>query len=172
MNPRLVVAADPDSTSTALAWAKLRGEVYVFTDCEGGGSRAVAWQSITDALACMRNARAEHELEPRELVVVIETQAPNGPASADCEPLRQVRYHWQAACEIEGSPCVFVDASKWERSFLRGVTIGKGAGAIKKAYRQRARELTPLATNEDRCAAIGILWWYVTDVIGSTLMFD
>lgn len=171
-SPRLVAAIDPDSHSSALAWAERRGKVYVLAGCQGGGSRAVPWQSITGALVWLRGTRALAELEPRDMVAVVEAQAPNGPASKDCEPLRAVRYHWQAACEIEGTPCVFVDASKWERSFLQGEDVERGAGAIKYAYQVKAKRLTSLAVNEDRCAAIGILSWYVTDVIGSSLVFD
>jgi hypothetical protein len=168
--PNLVVALDPDSRSTALAWAVLEpGETYRFAGCEGGGSRAVTWQSVTGALAWLRAARAGR---PIRVAVVVETQAPNGPASADCEPLRAVRYHWQAACEINGSACVFVDAPRWQRSFLRGEILGRGAGSIKRAYRRRAKQLTPLAINEDRCAAIGILSWYVVDVLQTSIDFD
>lgn len=171
--PALVVAADPDSTSTALAWAVQREDGYAFAGTEGGGSRCVSWQTITGARAWLESARAKVQVDPGRVVAVVETQAASGPRSKDVEELRRVRYHWQAACEVDGSECVFVDVGTWTRAFLRGTkNPGRGAGAIKRAYQVRAKELTALAVNEDRCAAIGMLWWYVVDVLGSTLIFD
>lgn len=173
--PRLIVANDPDSTSTALAWAVRREDgAYVFAGCEGGGSRAVTWQTITGAraqLTALRN-RSVLPVSPREVDVVIEAQAPAGPQSADCEELRRVRYHWQAACEVDRYDCYFVEAHTWQPAFTRGEPKERGAGAMKRMYQRKAKGLTSLAVNEDRCAAIGMLWWYVHDVIGSQLIFD
>lgn len=202
--PRLVVAVDPDSRSSALAWAVRRdaGECphcggrggfeqagsafagcracsgtgdlggYVFVGCEGGGSRAVTYQTITGARAWLSGVRLSYDVPASAVDVVIETQAPTGPQSADCEPLRRVRYHWQAACEVDGYDCVFVDASTWQPAFVRGEPKERGAGAMKRMYQRKAKALTLLAVNEDRCAAIGMLCWYVHDVINATLVFD
>lgn len=172
--PRLVVGIDPDSRSTALAWAVRRDDgAYVFAGCEGGGTRRVSWSSITGALAWLREQRATLGIaEPGDVAVAVESQAPTGPQSKDCEPLRRVRYHWDAACEIEGHTCEHVAEVVWTGSFLRGEPIGRGTGARKVAYQRRAKALTSLATNEDRCAAIGILYWYVVGVLGSSLVFD
>lgn len=171
--PRLVAVLDPDSTSTALAHAVRQDDgSYRFIGVEGGGSRAVTWQTITGARSWLSLACVQFGCASNEVTVVVETQAPDGPQSAACEELRRVRYHWQAACEVDGYDCTFVDANDWEREFLRGEVVGRGAGARKVAYRRKAKALTPQATNEDRCAAIGMLWWYVTCVLGSTLVFD
>ena len=173
--PLLVVAVDPDSRSTALAWAVRRGDRYVFTGMDGGGSRRVSWQSIKGQRAWLRetSARLGAErlglIEPSDVTVVVETQAPDGPQSKDCEPLRRVRYHLEATCEIDGYDYTESDAGTWQRVFLQGEPCGRGAGARKVAYQRRAKALTDLAVNEDRCAALGILWWYVVDVLGSTL---
>lgn len=148
------------------------GGAYVFAGCEGGGSRVVPYQTITGARAWLGDMRFAYDLQPSAVDVVIETQAPTGPQSADCEPLRRVRYHWQAACEVDGYDCFFVDASTWQPAFTRGEPKERGAGAMKRMYQRKAKALTSLAVNEDRCAAIGMLWWYVHDVINATLVFD
>lgn len=164
---------DPDSRSTAIAWAVRRDDgVYVFDGCEGGGSRRVSWSTITGALAWQRGMQAALGLEAREVVVAVETQAAAGPHSADVEALRRVRYHWDAACEIEGSECEHVAEVAWTDVFLQGEQIKHGKGARKIAYQAKAKRLTTLAVNEDRCAAIGILHWYVVGVLGSSVVFD
>jgi hypothetical protein len=156
--PDLVVGCDPDSTSTALAWVVREGTRYRLAGVVGGGSRAVTWQTITGARAWL--AERADEVSPR-VSFVVETQAVAGPHSRDVEPLRRVRYHWQAACEVDGYDYAEVDATTWQRVF---------AGRPGKArYQKRAKAITPLATNEDRCAALGVLWWYVSDVLGSSL---
>lgn len=169
----LVVAVDPDSRSSAVAWAgRLSTAGFTFGGVDGGGSREVTWQTITGARAWLAAHRA---VSPANIAVVVEAQAPAGPQSADCEELRRVRYHWQAACEVDGYACEFVSAMTWQMRFVPKADHpprGAGAGAWKKAYQRRAKQLAPtLATNEDRCAAIGMLWWYVVDVLGLTLTF-
>ena len=172
----LVVAVDPDSSSSAVAWAtRTESGGFAFAGVEGGGSRAVTWQTITGARAWLSERRWGVAESP-DVAVVVELQAASGPQSADCEALRRVRYHWQAACEVDGYACTFVSVGTWEHAFVPkdehpGRGAGAGAGAWKKAYQRHAKSLTPLATNEDRCAAIGMLWWYVVDVLGSTLDF-
>ena len=173
--PRLVVGIDPDSRATALAWAvRCYDGAYAFLGCDGGGTRRVPWSTVTGALAFLRQRVEIHGglITPSEVAVAIETQAAAGPHSADVEALRRVRYHWDAACEIEGSVCEHVDEPVWSAEFLRGEPIGRGKGARKAAYQRRAKGLTSLATNEDRCAAIGVLWWYVVGVLGAELRFD
>ena len=160
----LVVALDPDSRSTAIAWARwsVDATAFVLAGLAGGGSQRVTWQSITGLRAWLQAER--RELAPASVHVVCETQAPTGPQSADCEPLRRVRYHCDAACEVDGYVSVPVDADTWQRAFLRGEVVGRGAGARKVAYRRRARELTREASNEDRAAALGMLCWYVSSL--------
>lgn len=170
----LVAAVDPDSSSSAVAWAVRAADgSFDFGGVEGGGSRAVPWQTITGARAWLAETRGV--LSPEQVIAVVESQAPAGPQSADVEALRRVRYHWQAACEVDGYACEFVDAMVWQRCFVPFAEHPRrsdGAGAWKKAYMRRAKQLAPsLATNEDRCAAIGMLWWYVVGVLGSTLHF-
>lgn len=169
--PTLIVAVDPDSKSSALAWAlwSAAEDAYVFGEALGGGTRAVPWQSVTGAMTWLDQARRMHGLAHKRITVAVETQAPNGPASADVESLRRVRYHWEAACEVEGSVSVSVGASTWQYHF---VGQPKGRGAVKRAYMLRARQLTEQATNEDRCAAIGMLWWYCTIECGKRLAFN
>jgi hypothetical protein len=172
----LVIAVDPDSSSSAVAWAvRSTDGGFIFGGVDGGGSRAVTWQTITGARAWLDEQRGGVLAVPAQVAVVVETQAPSGPQSADCEELRRVRYHWQAACEVDGYACEFVSAMTWQMTFVPKADHpprGAGAGAWKKAYQKRAKQLAPsLATNEDRCAAIGMLWWYVVDVLGSTLTF-
>lgn len=132
----------------------------------------MSYQTISGARAWLNDMRFAYDVQPASVDVVIETQAPTGPQSDDCEPLRAVRYHWQAACEVDGYDCVFVAEPAWTNGFLKGEKIGRGKGARKQAYQRKAKGLTSLAVNEDRCAAIGMLWWYVHDVIGSSLIFD
>jgi hypothetical protein len=175
MSIELVIACDPDSKRSALAWAVSReSKAFDFVDVIGGGSGAVvAWQSAT-GMTHKLNALAEHfVIWPSKITLVCETQAPDGPRSADVEALRRVRYHWEATCEIVGAKYVDVQPMTWERLFLGeeyDVAKSQGPGAIKRAYQKRAKELTLLATNEDRCAAIGMLHWYV-ESIGSRLVF-
>ena len=60
----------------------------------------------------------------------------------------------------------------WQTYYLRGEPIGRGAGARKEAYQRKAKSVTTLATNEDRCAALGILTWYIGDVLGKCLEIE
>lgn len=167
---RLVVAVDPDSRSSAITWGVREGEGWGVAGVEGGGSRCVSWQTVTGIRAWLAELCARLGLEPADVAVVVELQAASGPQSQDCEPLRRVRYHWEAACEIDGYACVFVSARTWQASFVPLADRPAphlGAGAWKRAYRSRASAISSLATNEDRAAAIGMLWWYVVDVLGS-----
>jgi len=168
--PALVVAVDPDSRSTALAWAVRDGDGYRLEGLEGGGSSRVSWQTIKGQRVWLLSTCMKHgAIEPDDVTVVVETQAPDGPQSADCEPLRRVRYHFEATCEVDGYDYAEVDANTWETYFLRGEPVGRGKGARKAAYQRKAKTLTTLATNEDRCAALGMLVWYVEDVLGCCL---
>jgi hypothetical protein len=169
----LVLTCDPDSLRSGLAWAVSHGsessDFYDFTDVIGGGSGAVAsWQSISGMSTLLCGLTTALGVDLSNVTFVCETQAPNGPQSADVETLRRVRYHWQATCEIVGTKYVEAIPSVWMQSFV-GEQL-KGTGAMKAAYRKRAKELTPLATNEDRAAAVGMLVWYV-ESIGSRLVF-
>jgi hypothetical protein len=167
--PGLAIACDPDSQSSALAAARRRDEVYVLELLEGGGSRRATWQTITGQRAWLQELRYQTCVHATRMAFVVESQAPDGPQSADCEALRRVRYHWEATCEVERVEYVEVGASVWQQHFLRG-EVCKGAGARKAAYQLRAKSMTTLATNEDRCAALGILAWYVEDVLRSRLV--
>ena len=171
--PTLVVAVDPDATSTALAWALRVGDAYNLAGIDGGGSRRVSWQTVKGQRAWLIETCAHlGAIAGNDVTVVVETQAPSGPQSADCEKLRRVRYHFEATCELDGYDYVEVGAGVWQRYFVRLEPVGRGAGAIKTAYQRRAKSMTTLATNEDRCAALGILTWYVEDVLGSRLEID
>jgi hypothetical protein len=157
--PRVLVALDPDSTRTAIALAVLDGLTYVVERVDAGGTGpAVSWSSVTGALVELRLAVALAG-DVGEVVVVCETQFAAGPWSADVEALRRVRFHWEAACELLGVAFVHVDPGAWMSAFVPGA---RGAGAVKVAYRARARALVPRATNEDRAAAVGIAWWFAS----------
>lgn len=169
----LVIACDPDSQRSALAWAVCREpgalRSFDFVDVDGGGTgKPGRWQTGNPMLGLLHDLSEEYDINASRITVVCETQAPDGPRSADVEALRRVRYHWEAACEITGAKFVEAIPIVWMRSFVGEQSLG--AGSLKKIYQRRAKELTPLATNEDRCAAIGILDWYVRS-IGSRLVF-
>ena len=169
---RLVVTVDPDSSSSAVAWGVREWEGWVVAGVDGGGSRCVSWQTVTGIRAWLADLCTALGVAPADVVVVVELQAASGPQSVDCEPLRRVRYHWEAACEIDGYACLFVSARTWQSSFVPLADRPgprAGAGAWKRAYRSRALSICSAATNEDRAAAIGMLWWYVVDVLGSRL---
>jgi hypothetical protein len=169
---RLVVTVDPDSRSSAIAWGVREGDGFVIAGAKGGGSRCVSWQTVTGARAWLAERCAEFGFASADVVVVVELQAASGPQSKDCEALRRVRYHWEAACEIDGYAYESVSARTWQTSFVPLADRPpprSGEGAWKRAYRARARAISSAATNEDRAAAIGMLWWFVVDVLGSRL---
>ena len=173
---RFVAALDPDSTQTAIAWAQLGqcslagDRAWQFLGAEGGGASKipVGWSTITGAQAWLLTARAKHGVGFGEMTIVIETQAPNGAHSSDVESLRRVRYHWEAACELLGVCCVFVDACTWERAFA-GECKARGKGALKKACQVRAKKLAPSLANGDQRDAFGMLSWYVGEQFGESL---
>lgn len=150
--PVFIGAVDPDSTSSAVATARLAasGDRYEFVAVEGGGSQRVTWQDVfgvgrfLDAAPC--------ELSRARFAV--ESQPPKSPYSVDVEELRRVRYHWEAACLLRGVGCVFVPPIAWLSVF-----VPDARGSVKTLYRAEAKRLTPQATNEDRAAAVGILCW-------------
>jgi hypothetical protein len=171
--PELVLTCDPDSSRSAIAWAISRTpKTFAFVDVIGGGTgKPVSWQTISGMVPLLAGLHAD--VDELNMTIVCETQAPDGPRSADVELLRRVRYHWEATCEITGAKFVSVEPFIWERAFVtdRGrLSLPQGKGSLKAAYQKRAKELTPLATNEDRCATIGMLDWYVRS-IGATLVF-
>jgi len=173
--PDLVVAADPDSVRTALAWAhQISPRVYGLRGISGGGSgkNPVKWQSITGVREWLTGAALVANTIPARVTAVVELQAPNGEHSRDVEPLRRVRYHWDAACELLGCEYVEADPNEWEAVFSEGKRC-PGRGARKKACNARANALTEGAhvrpINEDQRDAFGILHWYIVSVLGCEL---
>jgi hypothetical protein len=177
--PAILVGIDPDSVRTALAAACLVAPAtYALWMLEGGGSSrtAVAWSSVSGQLALLREYQ-EHaktltaRSESSPLVrVAVETQAAHSPWSVSVEPLRRVRYHLDAACELLDIEIEHVDKAAWENFIAPGV---RGEGAIKRAYRDHANRLLPSHTlNEDTAAAFCILLHSVAVRFGATLIVD
>lgn len=170
------VAVDPDDTQTAICYCVPTADGFRINDLAGGGTgrSGVAWGSISGALTWLRAASAE--LPPNSVAptLVVEAQTHAGAHSESVEGCRRARWHWDAAAELAGWGRVHVLPADWQSVFApAGSTwrtrAGEGAGSVKRAYQLRAREIDPRATNEDRCAALGIAWWYARS-IGSALL--
>jgi hypothetical protein len=172
--PDLVVTVDPDKDRTALCWcSRLSGSnVFVVGGMLGGGrGERVPWTTITGAMAWLVRLMEETGVPPSRCMLAVETQAPKGPRSFDVEPLRRVRYHFDAACELLGIECEHVDKSTWQTFFVDDPTL-RGEGAIKAAYQRQAKAECRHATNEDRCAAYGIAAWLIRSRLRAELRID
>jgi len=170
----LIITVDPDSVRSAIAravWDPER-DGYRYRGSAGGGSSKTPspWQTIAGQLELIDSELEREGVEASEALVVVESQGANSKWSKDVEALRRVRYHFQAACELRKVACKFVTIV-WALSFVPGAQR-KGKDAQKKAYRVKAQELTRgETTNEDRCAAFGMLAVEV-DALGYDLLID
>lgn len=154
--------------------------VYKLAGIEGGGtgSRPVAWSRIGGVLEWLgvRRGREAARLwnpaggtthHPVAVLIAIESQPPTSPRSEDVESLRQVRYHWDAACDlVPATSCVHVLPSTWMPWFVAPASP-RGEGAMKREYQRKAKAITNgRARNEDQCAAVGLLAWAVDSISG------
>ena len=162
--PSTILGVDPDSRASALCVADYcaRDGVYLVREVIGGGTPkdAAPWQSTHGIAELLRGLVAERD--PSELVVAVETQGLKSEFAHDCEPLFRWRYTCAALCELRGVRCIEVDPTMWMRLYVpQAFKRGAGKGAAKVGYMARARELVgrKVATNEDRCAAVGIASW-------------
>jgi len=169
-------AVDPDDTQTAICFCYPTADGFRVVDLVGGGAaqEGVAWGSVTGALSWLRGASEDRPTDEAAPTLVVEAQAFVGAHSDAVEGCRRARWHWDAAAELVGWARVHVFPADWQGAFVPAgspwrVEAGEGSGAVKRAYQLRAREMDPRATNEDRCAALGIAWWYARS-IGSTLL--
>jgi hypothetical protein len=175
-DPVLIIAADPDKTRTALAWARRESSrsprAYAMRQLRGGGSsrKPVPWSSVAGQRAWLRDLIEAESVDPSEVRLVIETQAASSPRSKDVESLRRVRYHFDAAAEIIGCECEHVDKAAWQNHVVPSAKR-LGEGAIKVAYLEHARAvLGERCENEDQAAAFGILQWQIEARLGGTLI--
>jgi hypothetical protein len=169
-------AVDPDDVQTAICFCCPTADGFRVVDLVGGGSAraGVAWGSVTGALTWLRAASEGRPADEPAPTLVVEAQAFVGAHSDAVEGCRRARWHWDAAAELAGWSRVHAFPADWQGAFVPAgspwrIAAGEGPGAIKRAYQLRARELDPRAINEDRCAALGIAWWYARS-IGSTLL--
>lgn len=162
-------AVDPDDRSTAIALCVLAADGYRVVELLGGGSEVVPWGSVTGALPWLRGASERLPRGEGPPTLVVEAQAGSGRHSEDVEGCRRARWHWDAAAELEGWARVHAHPADWESAFCPAGSVwreraGTGSGAVKRAYQDRAREIDPRASNEDRAAAVGLAWWYAASL--------
>lgn len=165
MPPLLIATVDPDSIRSAIAIARWSDKLdgYRYLGSRGGGTSKtpVPWQTIAGQLELLDELAEEHGLVlPRDgerFALVVETQGADSQWSKAVEPLRRVRYHFEASAELRGVDFKTVAIGSWGPAFVPGARAA-GRGAEKKAYMKKAKRLTGGETsNEDRCAAFGML---------------
>lgn len=173
-----VLTVDPDDTQTALCFCLPTADGLRVVDLVGGGAAGVAveWGTVTGALSWLRTASEQIPAGLPRPTLVVEAQTGTGAHGESVEGCRRARWHWDAAAELLGWTRVHVLPSVWQSSFVPEgspwrTQAGEGAGSIKRAYQIRAHAIDTRATNEDRCAALGLAWWYAS-TLGVSLLGD
>jgi hypothetical protein len=162
--PTLLAGFDPDSRATALCVAELDASenVYVITRVDGGGEPKVPleWQGVFGCAALLDELRVGRAA--REIVLAVETQGLGSQWTHDCAELLAWRWRLDTLAQLRRVRCEHVEPSVWMRGYVpEAFRKGQPKGTAKKLYQRKSKELVgpKLAKNEDRCAAIGIVWW-------------